>query len=117
MKFISIALTALLLSACAASNRPLQLLSGQGPVYPAAAKSQGIEGVVVIRYDVSVEGMVINASVVSSEPTAVFDSAALAAVRSWRFNAPVVEGSKQPARNRESSVEFRLSGADSYDNY
>jgi TonB family protein len=117
MKLFAVVLVVVLLGACAASNRPLQLLSGQGPIYPAAARSQGLEGVVIVRYDVSVEGVVQNVAVVSSEPADIFDAAALAAVHSWRFNAPLVEGVKQPARNRQSSVEFRLSGGDSYENY
>lgn len=117
MKFVVYMLVVMSLAACAASNRPLQLLSGQGPVYPAGAKTQGIEGVVVVRYDVSAEGVVQNAVVVSSDPGDIFNASALAAVRSWRFNAPMIEGIRQPALNRESSVEFRLSGADTYKDY
>jgi len=117
MRFVVVVLAVLALAACAASNRPLQLLSGQGPIYPAVAKSSGIEGVVVVRYDVSAEGVVQNAVVVSSEPADIFNASALVAVRSWRFNAPMVEGSRQPALNRESSVEFRLSGADAYEKW
>ena len=105
------------LSACAAQNRPLQLISGQGPLYPAVARADGVEGSVTIRYDVTVEGVVTNARVVASTPRGVFDEAALAAVRSWRFNAPMLAGEPQPARNRESTLEFRLGGTDEYDNY
>ncbi len=107
----------LMLGACASANRPLQLISGQGPVYPPGAQSQGIEGLVVIRYDVNVAGMVENARVVRSDPAGLFDDAALAAVRSWRFNAPIMAGEAQPALNRESSVQFRLNGAQAYDQY
>jgi len=106
-----------MLCACAAQNRPLQLISGAGPVHPVAAKTAGVEGVVAIRYDVDVNGNVINARVVRSEPQGVFDAAALEAVRSWRFNAPIVNGEAQAARNIESTVAFRLSGTDEYDKY
>ncbi len=102
---------------CASANRPLQLLSGQGPVYPAAARAEGVEGSVTVRYDVTVEGAVENARVVASEPQGVFDEAALLAVRSWRFNAPVVDGERRPARNRESTLTFLLGGTNEYDNY
>ena len=104
-----------LMVACASSNRPLQLVGGSGPVYPAEARAQGIEGIVEVQYDVSTDGRVENAKVVRSDPPGVFDEAALAAVRSWRFNAPVIEGEPQRARNRISTVQFRLSGADVYD--
>ena len=114
---LAIIVLVLAVSACAAQNRPLQLLAGQGPVYPAAARADGVEGSVTIRYDVTAEGAVANARVVASTPTGVFDEAALAAVRSWRFNAPTVAGEPQPARNRESTLDFRLGGGDAYDNY
>ncbi len=103
--------------ACAGNNRPLQMLSGQGPIYPPQAKSQQIEGEVVIGYDVTIEGRVINARVVSSDPVGLFDASALAAVRSWRFNAPLVEGERREALNQQSTVTFRVTGVDKYDKY
>lgn len=106
-----------LLAACAGNNRPLQMLSGQGPIYPPQAKSQQIEGEVVVAYDVSIAGQVVNATVVSSDPAGLFDAAALAAVRTWRFNAPLVEGERREALNQHSTVSFRLTGADKYDAY
>ncbi len=106
----------LALAGCSANaNRPLQLLSGQGPVYPASAREQGIQGVVTVRYDVTVDGRVINARTVSAR--SIFDEAALIAVRSWRFNAPRVDGDVQATANRESTVTFQLAGADKYDQY
>ena len=107
----------IVLSGCAAQNRPLQLLAGAGPIYPAAARADGVEGSVTIRYDVTADGVVTNARVVASVPPGVFDEAALAAVRSWRFNAPVVAGERQPAANRESTLDFRLGGGAAYENY
>lgn len=106
-----------LLSGCAGDQRPLQLLSGAGPIYPPQAKAQGLQGDVVVRYNVTAQGMVVDAEVVSSEPSGVFDAAALDAVNSWRFNAPVVDGVSQPSSGRQSTVSFRLDGADRYDNY
>jgi TonB family protein len=102
-----------LLAGClGASNRPLQLLSGNGPTYPAAARAQGVEGVVVVRYNVTVQGRVSNARVVSAEPVGIFDEAALVAVRSWVFNPPLVDGEAQPQVGRESTVNFKLASSD-----
>lgn len=117
MRVLAPLLAVVLLFGCAANNRPLQLIGGQGPVYPAAAKASGIEGDVTVRYDVGVDGSVMNARVVSSTQGGLFDEAALAAVKSWRFNAPLVNGERQAAKNRESTVSFRLGGADAYDGY
>jgi TonB family protein len=110
-------LCALALLGCASANRPLQLLAGEGQVYPEAAKQQGIEGYVVVGYDVDVEGRVVGARVVRSEPAGVFDEAALNAVRSWRFNPPLANGVKQPTLNLESTLTFKLGSAGAYDNY
>lgn len=105
------------LCACAAQNRPLQLLSGGAPEYPVAARAQGIEGWVDVRYDVSVDGRVENAVVVRSDPAGLFDAAALASIASWRFNAPLVEGRRVRAEGRVSTVYFRLSGGEAYERY
>ena len=70
-----------------------------------------MEGRVVIRYDVTAEGRVVNATVERAEPPGIFEAAALAAVRSWRFK-PALQGREAvAARNRVSEVMFRM-GAD-----
>jgi TonB family protein len=114
---VSSVLLLLLLTACASNSRPLQLLNGQGPIYPPDAKAAGLEGKVVIRYDVNVEGRVVNARVFEAVPPGIFDEAALNAVTSWRFNAPIVNGQVRSALNRESTVAFRLDGGDAYSRY
>lgn len=100
-----------------ASNRPLQLMSGSGPAYPAAARADGVEGFVVVGYDVTRDGRVTNARVLRAEPAGVFDDAALSAVRSWVFNAPLVDGKPQPVMGRESTVTFKLGSGDEYAEY
>lgn len=111
-------LSVLLLTGCAASqNRPMQLVSGSGPVYPAEAKARGMEGVVVVRYGVSVDGRVVGASVDSARPEGVFDQAALKAVRSWRYNPALKDGQPVAVDNVVSTVRFELSGNDKYRDY
>ena len=112
----AILLSATLLS-CASSSRPLQLLSGAGPIYPPAARAAGVEGRVVVAYDVTPSGEVVNARVVDANPSGIFDEAALVAVRSWRFNAPREEGRAVAANNRRSEVRFSLEGTSKYDRY
>lgn len=102
-----------LLAGCAASqNRPMQLVSGSGPVYPPLAKSAGTEGMVRVRYGVSVDGRVINARIDSAEPEGVFEDAALKAVRSWRYNPALKEGRPVAVDNVVSTVRFQLSAND-----
>ena len=76
---------ALLFAGCASQDRPLQLSSGAAPIYPPQAQAQGLEGEVTVQYDVTNQGVVINAVVVASSSGQVFDAAALHAVTSWKF--------------------------------
>ncbi len=105
------------LQGCASQNRPMQLVSGSGPVYPALAKAERIEGAVVVRYGVSVDGRVINARIESAEPEGVFEDAALAAVRSWRYNPALRDGEPVAVDNVLSTVRFELSANDRYRDY
>lgn len=107
----------LLVIGCASGNRPLQLLSGAGAVYPPQARAQGIEGHVVVRYDVDVEGRVRNVRVVSASPPDVFDEAAVQAVSRWRFRALERGGEPQPVNGLESRLEFTVEGGENYRDY
>ena len=107
----------LFLVACASeSTRSLQLVSGGGVVYPPEAKARGVEGYVVVRYDVDAAGEVINPRVVEAKPEGVFDAAALETVSSWRFRA--AEGAAtRVVEGVESRVEFSLDSRDAYRDY
>lgn len=111
-------LVVMLLAGCMGShNRPLQLISGAGPTYPPQAQADGIEGEVVVRYDVSLEGRVVNVRIESANPPGVFDEAAVATVRSWKYNPQIRDGEPQAVQNILSTVRFRLAGGDQYDDY
>ena len=102
------------LAGCASGPRPLVLLAGADLAYPAAARDADIEGEVTVRYDVTVAGRVARAVVLAAEPPGVFEAAALAAVRSWRFRPPTDgNGNAAEAPGRVSVVRFRL-GDDAY---
>ena len=108
-------LLGLLQWACAGSgDRPMQLVSGSGPVYPAVAKAEGLEGMVVVRYGVSIDGRVIDARVDRAEPAGVFEEAALSAVRSWRYNPAIRDGEPIAVSNVVSTVRFQLKDQDNY---
>lgn len=105
------------LAGCAGGDRPLQLVSGTGAIYPPDAKDQGVEGYVVVRYDVNAEGRVHNARVVAAEPPEVFNESALQAVSRWRFRPPERDGEAQPVSALESRLDFSLSGGSAYQDY
>jgi len=86
-------------------------------VYPPAAKAEGIEGYVVIRYDVTAEGAVINAEVVEADPQGVFEEAALASILQWRFRAATESGSPVETPGLVSTLRFMLGSGDEYPEY
>ena len=106
-----------LLGACSSSSRPPQFLSGPDLVYPAAAKAAGIEGHVVVRYDVTAAGTVANPRIVASEPAGTFDAAALASLSRWRFRPRIDNGQAVSAPDRVSTLRFRLGESDEYAGY
>jgi TonB family protein len=107
----------LAIGGCAVGGpRPLELVSSGAVIYPEAARRDGIEGSVTVRYDVEPSGRVVNAQVVRAEPAGVFEQAALATVSSWRFRAQ--RGSRAATvTGVESRVQFSLRGGDAYRDY
>jgi TonB family protein len=60
------------------------------PLYPAAAQSAGVQGVVILEATIDVNGRVNDAKVLRSIPE--LDEAALDAVRQWEFTPTEVNG-------------------------
>ena len=106
-----------LLAGCSAPSRPPQFLSGPDLVYPPAARAAGIEGHVVVRYDVTAAGTVANPRIVESEPAGTFDAAALASLSRWRFRPRVEDGQAVSAPDRVSTLRFRIGESDEYASY
>lgn len=71
----------------AAQGGELRALIQVQPLYPAAALARGAAGYVELKYTVNAEGRVQSAKVTKSEPGAVFDAPALAAIGRWRYPA------------------------------
>ncbi|WXH29351.1 hypothetical protein WA016_03310 [Myxococcus stipitatus] len=84
---------------------PEPLESNLIPDYPSEARSKGLEGMVILKGVVEVDGRVTQLKVMRGDEP--FASAALAAVKSWRFKPAVVEG-RPTAVFRIFKVPFRL---------
>lgn len=93
---------------CTSAPRPLQLVATGSLAYPEAARSEGVEGVVRVRYDVDVTGTVVNARVVVAEPPGTFEQAALDFVLSWRFRPVEEDGKAVVVHDNVSEIAFRL---------
>lgn len=76
------------------------------PEYPGTALRQRIEGKVRVRIIVDAEGRVREATVVQAEPAGVFDAAALASVRRWRFK-PIGEEDSGVTATATLDIAFR----------
>jgi TonB family protein len=64
---------------------PPKLLKALMPEYPMRAAAAGIEGWVEVQFDVTAAGVPENLRVIAAQPSAIFDNAALAAIKRARF--------------------------------
>lgn len=77
------------------------------PAFPARARSLGQSGWVTLSFVVDIDGSTQDVHVVDADPPAVFDEAALAAVRGWRFDPGQEAGSHVAVRVRQT-LRFEL---------
>lgn len=63
------------------------------PRYPYRARTRGIEGCVWVRFKVTVGGNITGERIVSAEPEGVFENTVLEAIRRWRFEPGIKDGS------------------------
>lgn len=95
-------------------GRRLQLADGNAtplvripPHYPERAAARGIEGRVLIEFTIDRAGAVRDARVIAYEPSAIFNEAALEAVRQWRYSPRIVNGDPVEQRGIRISIPFR----------
>jgi protein TonB len=80
-------------------------ISRAEPSYPPEAKAAGIEGTVLVKIVISERGQVTDATVVRGPPE--LTGAALAAVKSWRFEPYILEG-RPVAVTKIQPIRFRI---------
>lgn len=81
------------------------------PVYPTRAQERGIEGYVIVQFDVNETGSVINPDVLVSVPEGVFDRAALRAIERWRYQPKVENGKAMKMYGLQTKFNFNLRGS------
>jgi protein TonB len=91
----------------AGSDRGLVALVRPEPEYPATAQARGVGGWVRLEFTVTKVGGVRDVRVVASQPERLFDHAALAAVRRWRYNPRVSHGQAVDTPGVEVLLHFR----------
>ncbi len=77
------------------------------PQYPRKAAMQGLEGHVVLSFEVTESGTVDNVEVVGSKPRRVFDMSAKRAVLKWKYK-PQQEDGKPVRVAQKVQLDFKL---------
>lgn len=85
---LAVAILALASSAVRAEPNPIKRVE---PAYPAEAARAGTTGFVEVEYTVDATGKVASVSVINAKPARTFESAAVKAVKQWKF-APGSDG-------------------------
>ncbi|WP_163932435.1 energy transducer TonB [Paraferrimonas sp. SM1919] len=78
------------------------------PQYPIKALSRGIEGYVDLYFDVDQLGQTHNIRVIAAKPKRVFDSAAIKALKKWRYQPQMIEGKPIAQSGLQVRLEFNL---------
>ncbi len=88
-----------------ALGEPGELIQRVEPVYPEAARQQGIQGAVVLNVQIGRDGAVQDVQVVSGARQLA--QASIDAVKQWRFKPHLVNGSAAPMQTKVT-LNFRL---------
>ncbi|HEX9708066.1 MAG TPA: energy transducer TonB [Steroidobacteraceae bacterium] len=102
-------------AAANATNAPTRILPENqmrrtffiAPAYPARARERDTEGWVDLEFTVTKDGTTRDPSVRAAEPAGVFDRVAMDAVKRWRYEPRVVNGTIVEQRV-ETRLRFRL---------
>ncbi len=81
--------------------------TNRAPTYPEAARRRGEQGSVLLRVNVSAEGAPVEVALAATSGHTNLDSAAIAAVRQWRF-VPATQAGKAVPAVAEVPIRFRL---------
>jgi protein TonB len=86
----------------------LKRLRATTPDYPKSAIAQKISGSVTLEYTVDARGEPRDLHVVEATPPGVFDSAAINAVKRWRYAPVLVDGTAVDVPGVRTRVRFEL---------
>ncbi|HEX7025780.1 MAG TPA: M56 family metallopeptidase [Gammaproteobacteria bacterium] len=78
------------------------------PDYPSRALRRGIEGEVIVEYSIDERGKVIEAEILSAEPSTIFNRHVLKAIKNSIFNPRQIDGKPVPARGLVEKYVFVL---------
>jgi len=88
-------------------TKSVQVLERVSPEYPERALSRGIEGRVTVEFIIKPNGDIANLTIVTAEPSDIFNEAALSAIKQWKFKQKLVNGVAVEQRTRQT-LSFKL---------
>ena len=91
----------------AGESHAAELVRAVQPDYPPDAYRSRAQGWVEVEFTVGADGTVSNAQVVTAEPSRIFNSAAINAVKRWTFK-PKMENGKAVEEQMRRRIEFKL---------
>ncbi len=74
------------------------------PQYPRRAAMQGIEGWVILQFDITPAGTVRGIKVLGAKPPKIFNQAAVKALRKWKYRPKVKDG--KPIEQKAEKVQL-----------
>lgn len=89
------------------TDGPLVAIVRVRPVFPPRAATLGLEGFVIVQFDIETDGTVSNVTIVESTHR-IFERAAINAAKRFRFKARVVDGVPQPSHAVQNLFRFVL---------
>jgi len=90
------------------ANREVMPIVRIAPQYPRKAAMAGIEGWVLLRFDINILGVVENVEIIKSQPNKIFDGAARRALLKWKYKAKLIDGKPVKQVNNNVKIEFKL---------
>jgi TonB family protein len=70
--------------------------------------SGSIEVYVDLAFDIAVTGLTTNIRVIAAQPEGVFNRAAIAALKKWKYQVPVIEGAARGQAGMMTRIRFEL---------
>lgn len=88
---------------------PMQPVVKPPPSYPEACRSRGASGVVIVEFDVTAEGNVVNPRIISSAD-GCFDRSVLQTIQKYKYPPPQEDGRAVARRGVREVFRFELEG-------
>ncbi len=88
---------------------PMQPVVKPPPSYPEACRSRGASGVVIVEFDVTAEGNVVNPRIISSDD-GCFDRSVLQAIQKYKYPPPQEDGRAVSRRGVREVFRFEMEG-------